>query len=223
MIVTVQPDADAPRVKIETTATTVTRVEGTTRTVVRGVVTAGVIYDYEVPQETPVAYDDGLTVSGLVEMPALGLWLVHLGDPALSRRMTLSSHDQWVSPSQSSTVDVPGGDTYAVTFTRPSDSGQLTVKLWSRQDVEDFKALVADGSVLFMPAPYDLDLGPGYVALGDVSWVRVGQRAASQYRFASFPIRFVRRPEVVNSTTSTIDSLSGTIDSLTGTIDSLGA
>lgn len=233
MIVTVEPDAVAPRIRIESTFPQLWRVtpDGA-YTVVRGVPDAGVLYDYECPQETPVSYSSmssrvlplpaGHEESTPVELPEMGLWLVHPGAPDLSRRVTLSSHDGWVTPSASSTVDIPGGDTFAVTFRRGSDAGSLLVKLWNRTDVDDFRALVGDGSVLFLSAPHDLGIGSGFVCLGDVSWTRVGQRTDSQHRFASFSFRFVRRPAVLASTAATIDALTGTIDSLTGTIDSLG-
>lgn len=228
MIVTVERDAVAPRVSIATSGTDVYRVQDGVRTKVRGLVVDGFIYDYELPQNTPVTYEaaepgSGTVVSPLVEMPDLGVWLIHLGDPSLSQRLTVASHDGWGSQSFSAAVDVPGGDAYAVTFGRGTDTGAFRVKLWAREDVDGFRALVADGSVLFMSAPYNFGTGSGYVALGDVVLERVGQYYGSQARYASFPYKFVRRPEVVMSMTATIDSLTGTINSLTGTIDSLGA
>lgn len=223
IVATVEPDAVAPRVQIVTTGLDVYRVQGGVSTRVRGGVVGGVIYDYECPQETPVTYVTGAEVAGPVEMPDIGLWLIHPGTPELSRRVVLSAHDGWVTPAMSSSVDVPGGDTFAVSFPRSSDVGSLLVKLWTREDVDDFRALVADGGALFLSAPYDLGIGCGYVLLGDVSWARVGQRSGSQMRFVSFPFRFVRRPEVIASTSVTIDGLTGTIDSLTGTIDTLGS
>lgn len=226
MIVTVEPDAVTPRIQIVTSGSTVYRVLDGVRTKVRGDVEADVIYDYECPQETAVTYvaaePGGEAESDPVEMPEIGVWLIHLSTPELSRRLTVSKHEGWESSATTSVLEIPGGEAHAVTFGRQSDSASFLVKLWSREEFDGFRALVDDGSVLFMNAPYAFGTGCIYVALGGVSWDRVGQRMGSQLRFASFSYKVVRRPEVVISTTSTIDSLTGTINQLVGTIDSLG-
>ena len=48
----VQGSHTPPRIQVTTAGTSVYRVVGTTSTLVRGDITAGVIYDYEAPQDT---------------------------------------------------------------------------------------------------------------------------------------------------------------------------
>lgn len=222
MIVTVEPDATVPRVRIETTAAQVWRVQGSERTQVRGVVADGVIYDYECPQQTPVTYDDGLAVSETVELPDLGDWLIHLGTPELSQQVVIRTHPSWVSPNAQAVADIPGGATIVRTFPRQASRGDVRVNTYDEQDRAALQALLADGSILFLSSHADLGFGPAYVAVGTVDWARRFEWDGDQGRIITLPYVEVERPAFVQTTGGRIEDLTGTIGNLPGTIGSLG-
>lgn len=218
MLVTVEQDANPPRVRIETTEPDVYRTIGTDTVRVRGVVEAGTVYDYELPQSMDATYSDGLEVSDPVQMPDVGCWLIHPGDPSLSLLVDFATHPSWTRPAVTSTLDIPGGGTSAATFKRGSARGTFSLNVYDEGPMVD---LLADGSVLFLSTPL-YALGSVYVALGDAGWNRSVNYWPEGERVLSLPYVEVDRPAFVASSTVTIGSLTGTIGSLSGTIADLG-
>jgi hypothetical protein len=226
VIATVHADASPPRVTISgvTGDVPVTRMVNGVPTLVRGVSVGGVIDDYECPQETPVTYSaTGVTVTSVVELPNVGDWLVHLGQPDLSVLLDFGSHDGWDAPPRVSVVDVPGGPTVAVTMERASARGTFTLNTYERDEETALRALLADGSPLFLSTHFEVGFGPCYLAVTDVAWERFTNYVGDQSRVVSLAYVEVARPAAITSRTFTIDNLVGTINSLTGVIDQLGA
>lgn len=219
MIVTVDQESIPPRVVIQTTEDAVYRTIGTDTIRVRGVAVEGVIYDHELPQAAEATYTDGLETSGVVVMPDVGVWLVHLGNPDLSVRVDIATHPSWGRPAQRSVLEIPEGGAIAVSFARAKARGTFSVNVY---DEARMAALLADGSTLFLSTPPYAGLGPAYVSIGDAGWNRVAPHWYETERLLDLPYIEVNRPTFVPSSTVTIGSLNGTIGSLVGTIADLG-
>lgn len=217
----VEADANPPRVRITTDQETVTRDAGDGPVAVRGVVMAGVIYDYECPQEVPVTYAAGAATVA-VEMPNVGDWLVHLTQPELSQRITFGEHPDWTSPLALSAVDIPGRGTVSVSFgPRTGDRGGFTAKTYTVDEYRGLRELLVDGSVLFLSTHLEVGFGPAYLAVGDVQWNRTQNMSADQSRIAAIPYFEVERPEWVANDGLTWADLGTTWGALEPTWDGL--
>jgi hypothetical protein len=225
--VTIEADHTPPRVRIDTTAQTVTRLDdGATEAVTvrgSGSIVGGVIYDYECPQEMPVTYSDGDGLDVTVELPNVGDWLIHLGTPELSCLAVIRQHSGAESPLLQSVADIPGGPTFVNTFgPRASERGSFTVNTYSPDETAALRALLADGTVLFLNSHADLGFGPAYISVGTVDWSRRFNWTGDDGRVWSLPYVEVDRPESVQAVGDRIEDLVGTIAGLSGTIADLG-
>lgn len=199
MIVTVEADHAPPRIRIDTTAAAVTRTAGGVTTPVRGLVVGGTIYDYEAPQETSLVYNDGLTTSAPVELPALGVWLVHLTQPDLSRQIEITAHPEWVHAANQAGVSIPGrARPIVVSFGPRSDvTTSFTVRTETGDDEAALLALLADQSILFVSTHDGHGLGPAYLSVGDVRWSRMINYCGNTVRYVELPVVAVDRPMFV--------------------------
>jgi hypothetical protein len=205
---TVPSTGDAPHVRLTLssalTGVTVWRVLDGSRTKVRATSLAGVVDDYECPQETAVFYEagidgEGTITSALVELPDSGDWLVHLTSPELSCQVTLREHGDWSSPSTSEVVDIIGlAEAVAVNFgPRGSDRGAFTTNTYTRDEADALKALLADGSVVYASTPAERDDLRGYLQLGDAGWARRINWSGDAGRIITLPYTKVKRPETL--------------------------
>ena len=224
VVAVVEIDATPPRVRLTVSpGARIDRVVSGVATPVRGVADgAGVLFDYECPQETSVTYTDGLAESDEVEIPNVGEWLIHLGRPELSQQVVFARLPGEDAPSNAATLDIPGGGTIAATFPRSSNRGQFVLNTYTLEEKAALSALLADGSTLFLSTHADVDFGPCYLALGDASWQRRLLGIADKGRRVTLPYVEVQRPAQTAASYVAIDDLTGSIDSLSGTIDSLG-
>lgn len=232
--VTIEADHVPPRVRIDTTATTVTRLDAGAAVAVpvRGSVVGGVIYDYECPQETSVTYLDGLGLSQVVEMPDVGVWMIPPSDPDLGAPLLVDQDGfpGWVRPAGIASAHIPGrANAIAIDFGRGAREGSM--KVWSLY-ADDFARLTV---CLDAVGPKFLSFNQAsWPAFGSVSWVQVGD--VNEVPFASleagdvqtwsvsFTLTPVDRPAFVESMSGgAIADLVGTISSLVGAIGDLSA
>ena len=226
MIVTVEQDASVPRVKIETASTDVYRTIGPTTVRVRGVVEAGVIYDYELPQATEATYVDGFEVSDPVQMPDVGCWLIPPGSPEDGCRVTFTNEGlSNIAPVRDvATIDIPGRDgSFSVDFGRRGRRGSIGFYVQGPW-VDRAERCLSAGTPHFLsrpPSVWPLLHVSDYVAITEESPTPIGQGAAARW---VYEVSFIPtdRPTYVVSSTVTIGTLTGTIGSLSGTIGDLG-
>ena len=198
MIVTVQPNASPPRIKIETTELTVTRTIGGVVTPVRGESVAGVIFDYEAPQEVPVTYSDGIN-DEIVVMPNVGNWLIHLTKPELSCPIEVEVDDAIESPSTVKTLPLLSRAPHTVATGRNTFSSGLSVHTFDLDEVEALHELLKDESVLWVSTHASHGWGPFYARVLDVSTARFMAWCESPRRVVSLPILLQDRPVQVDA------------------------
>jgi hypothetical protein len=171
MNVTVEQWATPPRVRIDTTATSVSRVEDGVPIPVRGDVVGGVIYDYECPQETPVAYTDG-TATISAEMPDVGVWIIPPGRPELAAQMPVNQggFSGWSRAAVSSSLTIPGRtNPITKSFSRSGRTGKITGLVLSADDFATLSACLDVAGPMFLSFP-----SSQWPAFGLVSWVTIG-------------------------------------------------
>lgn len=223
MIVTLEPDHTPPRIRIDTTAEQVSRVIDGVSVPVRGTVDAGTIYDYEAPQETPLAYDDGLTVSSLVELPDVGVWLIPPALPDLGVQVTVGSFSGWKRGSSVSAVSIPGRtNNIAVSWARGGREGELSAVVL---DPDEFTALSA---CLDVTGPMLLSFPVSHwPAFGLVSWVTIGdvseepQGSNPETWIVTLPLTPVDRPAFIVDAGLAWSNLPSTWGALAATWDDL--
>lgn len=225
MIVTVEPDAFPPRVKIETLFVEVWRVEEDgSRYLVRGPKVDGAFYDYEAPQGRVVTYDEWLTQSSPVVMPSVGVWLIAPGRPELSVPLALErgAFSGWKRASDRAVTAVPGrAESVVVEFTRKAPAGTLKAVTLDADEADALYACLNVGGPMFLS--FSADEWP---AFGRVSWVSIGDvdddpqfdLSGQQVWVTSFDVTPVARPEILVDSVNRIMDLVGTIGNLPGTI-----
>lgn len=238
MAVTVTPtveestgQGDPPRIRLDVTATagetaaTVTRLNPDGATVpVRTTdgnpltISAGtaLVYDYEAPFGQPVRYstvETPGTLSAAVTVAEPAVWLIHVGVPALSRRVRIIDVPQRARPVVRG-IHTPMGRRYPVVQTdgqRKAAEYTLTV----RTDDDDERAALDDllddaGTLLLnVPAGKGWGVGAEYVSVGDSTEARRADWGAYPLRDWLLPCTVVDRPVGGTQAERTLADLAG--------------
>lgn len=203
MQVQVSPSSVPPRITITTDAESVERVhpDGSRFTVRPHHKDAdGTFVDYEAPQCVPVTYDDG-TVSGEVEMPDVGMWLIPVTEPQKAAPMVVAKDGAkaWDFAETRAALDIPGGRPFVVSTKSPARS--TSVALWSLTASEWDRlsaALTTNGG-------FFVSVSPRFWPWRGVTYVDVSEVAASptgndpygeELWGVEFTVTEIDRPEV---------------------------
>lgn len=189
-VVVVRHDADGRTVPVRTT-------DGGPL----GISPGGLIYDYEMPLGTSVAYsteEDPATVSASVQVDDASAWLTHPGVPELSRAIALQSISERTRRTERA-VFYPLGRARPVVHTdgqRKAPAYSITLLTYTLDELDDALALLDDSSVLLLNVPADKGWGFGaeYVSLGDVTERRASRYVGDPMRFIDLTLVVVDRP-----------------------------
>jgi hypothetical protein len=163
----------------------------------------GLLYDYEVPFQTSVAFSTAETpgtISASVTAPEARIWLIHPGVPSLSMPVAMmlpSLMSETYSVKQG--VFYPMGRANPIVVTDGARSGAASTLVALVENLSDIKAirnLVADAGVLFLNIPASMNLGfdTCYIAVGEVQIARLTDVNANPSRTVSLPFVVVDRP-----------------------------
>lgn len=159
--------------------------------------------DYEVPLDAPFYYQaTSTTRPGVVLTSPLytlvgggATWLKHPGRPALNMKIDVARAPDWTRPVTAGVFAVLGRSRpVAVSATRGSERGDLTVNTYDEAERLSLLGLLADGGVLYLSTPDDYGLGNVYVSVGDVGERRYTHVANKQEREWTLPLTVVDRP-----------------------------
>jgi len=223
VVATPEPANLPPRVRLDVTdtgtspaitATTVTRLnpDGITSPVrtndgnplsltTSGSNRVGLLYDYEMAYGAPVQYSTMETPgssSAQVTISVSDIWLIHVGVPALSRPIIVSTWGERKRPVARG-VFHPMGRAAAVVQTsgvRQAAEYDLTVLTLTDADADALDDLIADaGTVLLnIPATKNINRPSEYVSVGDITQAGLTRLAAEPGRLWTLPCTVVDRP-----------------------------
>jgi hypothetical protein len=174
------------------------------------------VYDYDPPFGQPVTYtslETPANVTTPVTLDASWVWLIHPGIPSLSIpvdfRAGSFAEETWTA---SQAVFWPMGRSTPVVIgdgSRKSAQSSMTVALPTLNDLAKLRALLADGSPLFLNVPPSLGLGidTTYIAPQDVKVRRISTIGTDQNRDVEIPYLVVARPAGGSQSTRTFADL----------------
>jgi hypothetical protein len=159
------------------------------------------VYDYEAPYGLPVTYSTLEYPSGVSATVTLAVtvpWLVHIGVPARSQKVTireLAARTRTVNRG----VFEPMGRANPVIVTDGRRKGATSkLQLWTDTDAgrRAMDTLLDDASVLFLnlPASKTWGMDSSYIAVGDFTETRLTRLLAHQDRVWDLPFNVVDRP-----------------------------
>lgn len=142
-----------------------------------------IIFDHELPLDSPVTYraastqSPGTTVTTSAVTLAADtgyvtstIWLTHPLKPSLSMLVPCTDMGERSRPGRIGVLPIIGrADPIAVTDTRQSGTGAMTLLTTTSADATKLRALVADGSVLLARTPGSWANPWQYIAVGDLT------------------------------------------------------
>jgi hypothetical protein len=163
----------------------------------------GLVYDYEMPLGQVVQYtteESPATISAGVTVTELNMWLIHVGLPALSRRIELRKgsleEEEW--PVEQGIHQAQGRKNPIVVTDgiRKGNRSAMTLSLASLTELQAVRDLFADAGTLLFNVPESTGLGitSAYIAAGNVKNKRLSDIGTDPYRDIEFPYIEVDRP-----------------------------
>lgn len=174
----------------------------------------GTVYDYEAPYGAPVSFstrESPTVVSAEVTVPADGVWLTHVGVPALSMPISVASFGSRTRAVQRG-VYRPMGRKFPVVHTdgqRKAPEGTIELNTFTLPEMAAFESLTEDGAVLLLNVPADLGWGvpTAFVSLGDIEENRLIEYAGEPRRVMVLPYLVVDAPTGGTTAARSLDSL----------------
>jgi hypothetical protein len=136
---------------------------------------AAILYDYEGSIDQAVSYQTSYggqteTVSGVVLSTNGVPWLIHPGQPELSRPLGVLTWPTWKRPVDQGVFQPIGRKFRIVVSTRrQSVEGDLQVFTESGPDTQGMEAILADGVALLLKGTAAENAGTRWVSVGDVT------------------------------------------------------
>lgn len=127
------------------------------------------------------------------------IWMKNLGKPFLNRTLTVTDFSEVVQPSRSGSFAVVARRlSVAVTEVRGGNQYTLTMKTETDSEVDDLKAVLSLGEVVFLHMPHDCKIFPGgYYLPGNLTTRRALPSARSPRRYHELVLEEVAAPSSV--------------------------
>lgn len=191
-----------------------------------------VVFDYEAPGDTPVAYravsnTGAAAASAPVTWSPDRVWLRHPGVPALSVAPTVENLTDLSQPASLSLIDVIGRDLPVPSSdgARRALRGTLSLLLQERAERAALLRLVSRVAVLLLDVPdgWGWEITHAYVAFGDLTPSNPVQNGRQPVRLWSWPFWVVGAPSGGQQSERSLgDAVSGLVD-LGALADSYGS
>lgn len=213
---TLDPDNSRTSVSLSWTSTpvpataTIERIDSSGAiTAVRGAELATLVagawagLDYEAPLDEPFTYratstarpGESVTSPQYTLTSAGRTWLKHPGRPFLNTTVEIGQAPDWSRPTTQGVFDVLGRTSpIAVTMRRSAPRGDLVVNTVADADAAALRALLDDGSPLYLQTPDGYGVGNVYVSVGDVAEARLTHVGTETARRWTLPLIVVDRP-----------------------------
>jgi hypothetical protein len=161
---------------------------------------AATVYDYEPPYDQPITYSTDVAggPTAVTELDVPDAWLIHVGVPARSCRITVTSLPSRTRTSNTGLHKVLGSQ-YPVPISsgaRQAASGVMGLRTYTDADRQALDLLLDDDSVLLLNIPPAKGWGwdACYVSCGDLVETRTVNWGPFPYREWQLPLQVVGRP-----------------------------